>query len=135
MKVTLYVQGAKSVAGIDDRSRWGYSQGSGLTADYGSPQAFTPDYKVYREVEYKSVLPEDQRGFVEMTQTLAEKYGFELEIIDVTKKNLLRKLVQKQLKHINTFPTLISEKGDKIEGYTSEKEIRKLLGLKERNRH
>lgn len=70
-----------------------------------------------------------------MTQTLAEKYGFELEIIDVTKKNLLRKLVQKQLKHINTFPTLISEKGDKIEGYTSEKEIRKLLGLKERNRH
>jgi len=126
LRVTLYVKGVK-VAKMDDRSRIGYA--SRLPPSYpwwGGSIDVTPDYKVYREVEYKSVLPDDQKKVVEMVQAMALKHGFEVNIIDVTKENLLHRLEEK-IKKINTFPTLVTDTGEKIEGRITEEKIKSLL--------
>lgn len=80
----------------------------------------------YYDVTYKSVLPEDQKALVERVKALAVKYGFELKVIDVTKKGLLQKLEDK-LKGIDTFPTFITDSGLKIEGDITEERIKTLL--------
>jgi len=131
LKTTLYVKSVKEVAKIDDRSQWGYIVHGGATVPVAPlPTDFTSDYKVYREVQYKSVLPKDQKLFVEMVKALGEHHGFEVEVIDTAKEGFLRKLMRERIKQINTFPTLVTDKGEKIEGYASKGKIRKLLRLK-----
>ena len=128
LKATLYVKGVKTVVGVDDRSHWGYvvyPQGG-----IGNPKNprfdAKPDYKVYREIEYKSVLPEDQKALVEMVKAAAVKYGFELTIIDVTEKGFLHKL-EDRLKGISTFPAFVTDRGLKIEGNITEERIKALF--------
>ena len=128
------MQGVKTVAGVDDRSQWGYViRIPPKPPEIAKPSDFA-DYKYYREVEYKSVLPKDQKRFVEMVKALGEHHGFEVEVIDVTKEGFFQKLMRERIKQINTFPTLVTNEREKIEGYPSKEEIRKLLGLKSEKR-
>ena len=130
LKVTLYVKGEKRVARVDDRSRWGYSvRIPPKPWETTKPSDFA-DYKYYREVEYESVLPKDQKQFVEMVKALGEHHGFQVEVIDAAKEGFFKKLMRERIKQIIMFPTLVTSKGEKIEGYASKEEIRKLLGLK-----
>jgi len=131
LKATLYVKGIKKAMGVDDRSHWGYvgytgGGPGGPNRDGGAPSTPYPDYKVYREVECKSVLSEDQKALVEMVKTAAGKYGFELDIVDVTEGRFLNKL-SATLKGIGTFPTLVTDNGLKIEGDITEDRIRVLF--------
>jgi hypothetical protein len=127
LKATLYVKGVKTAIGVDDRSHQGYvvqATESAVTA-YVPPRVI-PDYKVYREPEYKSILPEDQKALVEMVEAAAVKYGFELTVIDVTEKSFLYKL-EDRLKGISTFPALVTDCGLKIEEDITEERIKALF--------
>ncbi len=127
LKATLYVKGVR-IKQVEDRSCQGYvvqtMGGTGL----GGPAVFRvfPDYKVYKETTYKSVLSEDQKALVEMVKVAALKYGFELKVVDVTDEGFLEKLEGK-LKGINTFPALVMDNGLKIEGDVTEERIKALL--------
>ncbi len=124
MKVTLYVKSVKKVAGIDDRSKWGYPvQGYTLRR----PVDLKPDYKVYREPEYAHVLSEDQKKVVETVQKAALKYGFELEIIDAAKVRFLDKSSRRLIRQIKTFPALVTERGEIIKGPFTEEKIKLLI--------
>ncbi len=121
MKATLYVEGVrtKQVETVTMRGgpigRVGYIHGeAGAYVD-----------RVHDEITYKSVLPEDQKAVVENVKTLAAKYGFELRVIDVTEKGLLRKFEDK-LQGIDTFPCLVID-GLRIEGTITEERIKTLL--------
>lgn len=126
MKATLYVKGVKTAVGVDDRSHEGYVI---QTMGYGRmnvPPRVIRDYKVYKETEYKSILPEDQKALVEMVKAAAIKYGFELTIIDMTEKGFLHKL-EDRLKGISTFPAFVTDRGLKIEGNITEERIKALF--------
>lgn len=133
MKATLYVKGIRRIE-VEDRSAWGYVIGPMGVGPYGAPQTTAHyDYKVYREAEYKSVLPKDQEAVVEMVKAAAVKYGFKLKVIDVGQNRLLDRLEVRQ-KGISSFPTLITETGYKIEGDISEERIKTLFLTRAKNR-
>jgi len=126
LRVTLYVQGVRTKE-VDDRSQWGYvGQNMGGYSAHVIPARLWPDYKVYKETTYKSVLSEDQRALIEMVKALAVKYGFELKVIDVAENRFLDKLETRR-KRICSFPTLLTDTGLKIEGDITEIRIKTLL--------
>jgi hypothetical protein len=114
-KVTLYVQSVKSVIGTEKWGRWGYVAGAGIRGGY----RLIPDYKTYSKAKYEWVLPDDQKKTVEMVKAIAQKHGFDVEIVDVVK-------VKKKL-GIKTFPTLIMNTGEKIEGNISKEQVELFL--------
>jgi NADP-dependent 3-hydroxy acid dehydrogenase YdfG len=58
---------------------------------------------------------------------VCEKHGFELRIVDVTRKDILHRAVQEEVSEIKTFPTLITNCGGKVEGSFSEEQVESLL--------
>jgi hypothetical protein len=127
LRVTMYVKGVKTLVGEEDRSQWGYVVQTRSAGPYGAIEpGVYPDLKVHKELVYKSVLPEDQKAVVELVRAAAEKYGFELEVIDANKENLVQQIEDK-IRHIDAFPTLISSTGEKIEGNITEERIKALV--------
>ncbi len=122
MKAILYVKGVKTKF-VEDHSYQGYVIGG--AAQPGQFRVY-PDYKVIIDTKCKSVLPEDQKALVQRVRALAVKHGFELKVIDVTKGDFLDRLEDK-LKGISSFPTLITDKGHKIEGEITEERIKALF--------
>jgi hypothetical protein len=122
-KIMLYVKGVKTVIGTEEWGRWGLRLSPGVRLGYRQ----VPDYKTYQETKYESVLPDDQKRVVEMVKEIAQKYGLDVEIIDVTLENALRRVLQEEIKKIKTFPTLIADSGQKLEGNFSEEQIELFL--------
>jgi len=121
-KVTLYVRGVKTAIGTKEVGKWGFVLGAGVRGGY----RLLPDFKVYSEAEFESVLPDDQKRVVDMVEAIAHKHGFEVEIIDVTKEGILHRIGRRGLK-VKIFPTLITGSGEKIEGKISKGQIEFLL--------
>jgi short-subunit dehydrogenase len=72
-------------------------------------------------------LPDDQKAAVEIVRRLCEKHGIEVRIVDVTRENLLHRVVQEEVSKIKTFPTLITDSGRRLEGSFSEEQVESLL--------
>jgi len=121
-KVRLYVRSVKTVIGTKEVGKWGFVLGAGVRGGY----RLLPDFKVYSEAEFESVLPDDQKRVADMVEAVANKHGFEVEIIDVTKEKILYRMSRRGPK-IKIFPTLITDTGEKIEGKISEEQIESLL--------
>lgn len=114
-KVTLYVQSVKCLIGTEKWGRWGYVSGAGIRGGY----RLIPDYKTYSKAKYEWVLLDDQKKTVEMVKAIAQKHGFDVEIVDVTK--------DKKRLRIKTFPTLLMDTGEKIEGTISKEQVEMLF--------
>jgi len=128
LKVKLYVKSEKKVAGVDDRSHWGYvieTRMQGYT--WAPPVGMKPDYKVYRETKYAHVLSEAQKKVIETVQKAALKYGFELEIVDAAKVRFLDRSSRRIIGQIKTFPALVTERGEIIKEPITEKKIKPLI--------
>jgi glutaredoxin len=123
-KGTLYVKSAKTAIGTEKIDRQYFTAGP-------SPKVggfrIIPKYEVESITKYNFVLPEDQSRVVEMVRKLAPKYGFDVEVVDVTKESIIHRVLQEEIKGIKTFPTLIIDSGEKIEGNISKEQIKSLL--------
>jgi hypothetical protein len=123
-KVIMYVQSVKTVTGTEKIDRQYYAAGP-------SPKAggyrIIPEYEVESITKYKFLLPEDQNRVVEMVREIAPKYGFEVEVFDVAKENIVHRVLQEEVKRIKTFPTLIIDSGEKIEGNITKEQFELLL--------
>jgi len=84
-------------------------------------------FAVETEPRYDYVLSEDQQKVAEMVKSIACKHGLEVEVVDVAKENVLRRIVQKERDRICVFPTLIALFGGRIEGKITEKQVEELL--------
>jgi hypothetical protein len=84
-------------------------------------------YQTETEPTYEFVLPEDQERVVEMVKEAASEKGLEVEIIDVTKENILHRAIQEELEKIHVFPTIIAGSGQRIEGMMTKKQINHVL--------
>jgi glutaredoxin len=76
---------------------------------------------------YGYVLPDDQKAIVETVKRLCEKHGFEVRVVDVTRENLLHRVMQEEVSKIKTFPTLITGSGGRLEGNFSEEQVESFL--------
>ena len=123
-KVTLYVKSTKTAIGTEKIDRHYFQAGPPVKV---SGYRIIPKHEVESLTKYSFVLPEDQNRVVEMVEDIAPKYGFKAEVVDVTKENILHRVLQEEVKQIKTFPTLVTDSGEKIEGNISEEQIESLL--------
>ena len=83
--------------------------------------------KRVRAVETESthdyVLPEDQQKAAEMVRRIACKYGLEVEVVDIAKENVLRRVLQKEKEGISILPTLMARSGVRLEGSLTEMQV------------
>jgi pheromone shutdown protein TraB len=62
-----------------------------------------------------------------MVKDIARTHCLEVEVVDVAKENVLRRVIQKEREKIRTFPALIAGDGQKIEGEMTEKQVESFL--------
>lgn len=100
-----------------------------LKADgvYEKTPKYIRDYKTYSEAKYENILPDDQKKVVAMVRAIAQKYGVEARVVDISRENILHKFIDKKRLKIETFPTLITEKGERLEGKITEDQVELLL--------
>jgi len=122
-KVTLYVKSVKSAIRTEKIGHQKLIGGPGVRGGY----RVIPTYEVDSITKYNFVVPEDQNRIVEMVREIAPKHGFDVEVVDVTKENILHRVLQEEVKRIKTFPTLITGSGEKIEGNISKEQIKSFL--------
>jgi hypothetical protein len=73
------------------------------------------------------VLPEGQQEIVLMIKEVAKSNEFEVKVIDVTKENVVRRNIQEHVKHIHSYPTLMTSDGRRIEGSITRLQVEALL--------
>ena len=88
------------------------------------------------EPKYDYVLSEDQQKVIEIVNENARRYDVKVEVVDVTKESVLRRVLQKEREKIRIFPTLITDSGHRIEGEMTEERVESFLSrvAKERRR-
>lgn len=123
-KVAVFV---KSVKGVTSE-KVGYYTARVRVQDrgVGTVGVFRP-YTEETVTKDEFILPEDQKEIVEMVWEIASNRGFEVEVVDVTKENILRREIQEHAKHITTLPTVITDDGRRIEGNITKQQIETLL--------
>jgi predicted DsbA family dithiol-disulfide isomerase len=84
-------------------------------------------YTIETEPKREHVLPEDQQRTREVISEIAAKYGLEVQVIDVSRENILHRAIQEERKKIRTFPTLVAETGERIEGQITEEQAKSFL--------
>ncbi len=107
-KVRLYVKSVKTVTGTREIER-----------EVVRTRART----IETEPTHDYILPGDQQKAAEMIRRIACKHGFEVEVVDVTRENVLRRILQKEREGIRIFPTLIASSGERLEGSLSEMQV------------
>ena len=80
-------------------------------------------YPVETEPKHEFVLDEDQQKIVELVREIAVKHRLEVEVVDVTRENVLRRTIQEELERIKTFPTLVVDSGKKFEGEMTKEQV------------
>jgi hypothetical protein len=103
---------------------WGSTGGTGPS--YRVPSFGSPYHDTYTKRKTDFVLPDEQKRIVEMVKEIAYKLGLEVEVVDVAKENALHKVFKREPK-ITTYPTLMTDSGEKIEGELTKEQIEPFL--------
>ena len=110
-RIRLYVKSAKTITGIREEEH----------ARFREPHA------VETEPEHDYVLAEDQQNVVELVEEIARRHSLDIEVVDVTKENVLRRAIQEERKKIKVFPALLADSGERIEGDITEEKAESFL--------
>jgi hypothetical protein len=117
-KVRLFVKSFKTVTGVKEYEHHVSTRETGADIKYD-----VEPYETEAEPEYEFVLPEDQEKVVEMVTEAAGKKGLQVEVIDVTKENILHREIQEGLEKIQAFPTIVVGSDHKVEGITTKEQV------------
>jgi hypothetical protein len=79
------------------------------------------------EPKYDYVLSEDQQKVIEIVDKYARRYDVEVEVVDVTRENVLRRTLRREREKIRTFPTLSMDPGQRVEGEITEEQVDSFL--------
>jgi hypothetical protein len=79
------------------------------------------------EPNYDYVLAEDTQKTVEMVRRLARVHGLEVEVLDVARENVLRRVLQEEREGIRAFPTLVAGSERRVEGEITEEQVESLF--------
>lgn len=106
--VRLYVKSVKTITGITE-------------IEHGR---LREAHAVESEPKHDYVLAEDQQKMVEK---IARRHNLEVEVVDVTRENVLRRVIQEEGEKIRNFPTLVAGSGQKVEDEITEEQVESLL--------
>jgi len=112
--VKLYVKSVKTVTGSIDFERL-YTRRSRLPP--------TIEKKPIR----KLMLPEDQERTVAIVKNIASKYGLDVEVVDMARRNVLQRVLEERKARIKTFPTILASPEGRLEGNITEDQVTSLL--------
>jgi hypothetical protein len=73
------------------------------------------------------VLAEDQQKVVEIVREVARRHNLGVEVVDLTRENILYRVIQEEREKIKVFPALVADSGEKIEGDISEEKAESFL--------
>lgn len=105
-KVRVYVKSEKVPVGVgEQRSRVSVGMGPNTTVD-----------EVVRSVQYDYFLPDEQKAQLLFIEEICRERGYEVEVVDVTKQGLLKKLSEIGLTGNLEFPVLVAPNGKKVHG-------------------
>ena len=101
-KIKLYVKSIKTLTGTKE-------------AEHERFGRVAPAYPIRVKIEGKGdyVFPEDQQKATETVKRIACKYDLVVEVVDLTRENALRRILQKKRERIKNFPTLIASSGQR----------------------
>ena len=126
-KVTLYVKSVKTVSHIEQVPRaslvW---DSTSRSMQPGANPRVTETHEFEEVAMHDFLLSEEQKRAVDIVKEVAAKYDIEVQIVDVTRENIIRRVVQ-EAEGMKTFPTLITSSGEKIEGDISKEKVDMLL--------
>jgi hypothetical protein len=121
-KVTLYVKSVKTPVGSEEAGRFVYLASPGLRGG----MRILRRYDKTSRTKYDFILPSDQREVADMVEAAVQRYGFEVEVVDVTREELTHKIRNIKLR-IRSFPTLITSHGERIEGDIKKEQVELIL--------
>jgi len=105
-KVRVYVKSEKIPVGVSEqRSKVAVGLGPSGTVD-----------DVVHTVQYDYFLPDEQKARLLFIEELCKERGYEVEVVDVTKQGLLKKLSEIGLTGKVEFPVLVAPNGKKASG-------------------
>lgn len=73
------------------------------------------------------ILSEGQQRVVEAVRRVGRRFSLEVEVVDVARENVLRRVVQEERGKIRTFPTLVADTGRRFEGEMTEEKVESFL--------
>jgi hypothetical protein len=86
-----------------------------------------PRVAVEKVPQSKLILPEDQQKTVEIVDSIGRRFSSEIEVVDVAKKNFLRRALWSRFHEVKDFPTLIANTGQKLQGQMTEERVESFL--------
>jgi len=115
--VRLYVKSIKNLIGsekVGSRRVEAQIMGGAGTYVHLPPRIFHV-YKVKSVVKYEFVLPDYQKEAVDIVEEVAPKFGFDVEIVDISRINVLDRTFKKEIRKLKIFPTLVTDSERKLE--------------------
>jgi|GEM_PF-1265547 len=113
-KVILYVKSVKTLVGTKEIFR---------------SRIWARDSRVAVETiaDHKLVLPDDQRRTVMMVNAICRRLFLEVEVVDIARENALKRIVLWRRYEIMTFPTLLANTGQRLQGQMTEEKVDSFL--------
>ena len=132
LKIRVYVESVRRAVGTDQVAREFYRVDPLTMPQSGahSPQGghrIIQEHRVETMTRFEAALPEEQMRFLEMVESFASEHGFYFEVVDMGRKNRLERWIQKNIKNIETYPTLVTDAGHRIEGNITREQLESLL--------
>lgn len=134
-KVWLYVKSTKQLTGtkkVSGHKLEAQIMGGAGTYVHIPPRIFQV-YKVRSVEKYEYVLPADQKKAADIVEKVAPKFGFDVEIVDVSKVNVLDRTFKKEIRKSKTFPTLVTDSERKLETKFTESDLEAFLSKEREN--
>ena len=119
-ELTLYVQSRKVVTSFFRPavpSGGGGGTEEALAADLARPSLVHEDSS--RAGDESFFLSDDQARCVALTEELAFKRGYQVKVVDVAKVGRFERLVTERLRGVQTFPVLVGQGDQRLEGTTA----------------
>lgn len=132
--ITVYVRSVKTVTGTQEIERELVGRQIGHAPSRIKLEGKVSDgtfrlrqFEKITEPQYEFILPADQQRFVETVKKIASTHGIKVEVVDVTKENVLKREIQEHVKNLTTFPTIIANDGKRIGGNVTKAQLEKWL--------
>lgn len=126
-EVTVYVKSVKTVSHVERVPReslvW---DSTSRSMQPGANPRVTEAHEFEEVAMHDFLLSEEQKRAVDIVREVAAKYEIEVQIVDVTRENIIRR-VEQEAEGMKTFPTLVTSSGEKIEGDISKEKVDMLL--------
>ena len=126
--VTLYVESEKTTETqkVGRTKAVGQNLGVAPGGMAPPPQVFLV-YDVESETTDIFVLPDDQKKVIQTVAEVAHELGIRVKVVDVTRMNRLQRYMQKKVRGLKGFPTLMVDSGKKLESGFSKEEVERFL--------